>query len=409
MRKSRAYRRRCIRASVVCGLTMAVAILASLPIACFAQEPSGSSTPAPPSPDAHAGAQGTSSHAGHDGLGGVPGAHSQELLFFVSGKYTRLQGLETSVLEHTDFLPTVDIFYSRSAERFRMLAEYLVTDEEHDLERFQVGWQVSGSTRFWLGRFHQSATFWNTEHHHGQFLQTSINRPAIEEWEDLGGVLPSHTSGFLLEHQQELGEKAGLQLSFSGGLTGVLVPQQIEPYDLLNPENGHGQSMSLRAAFFPDFLGDDQIGITYAVHGLDIEPGVQLPATWNADVDKVDVTSIGLYAIWGWNQWRLSATADQVQSLPTGGLGGRRTTFVASYAQTEYRLDDKWTVFARVETTSGEEDYLELFPRYVRSQGLVGARWLIAPSHALSIELADGDLHGDRFHRIALQWSAVVP
>ena len=97
--------------------------------------------------------------AQHDA--GTPAASSlsrqHELLFFVSAKRTVDSGLDTPVFDSHDFTPTADIFYSRGADRLRMLAEYLITDDEHDLERFQVGWQLSETTRIWFGRRHWAA------------------------------------------------------------------------------------------------------------------------------------------------------------------------------------------------------------------------------------------------------------
>ena len=353
---------------------------------------------------------------GHGGHGAGPpvsqAAHKpQDLLFFVSARYTRLTDVAAPSGDG-DLTPSADIFYTRGADRFRILAEYLITDDEHDLERFQVGWQLSETTRIWLGRFHQSASYWNTEHHHGQFLQTPIYRPAMEEFEDVGGVLPSHTTGVLLEHQRKIGSEAGLQLSFSAGLTSTLAAlelQQLEPYDLLDPESGHGDSVSLRAGLFPDFLGDDQIGLAYGRHTLNVEPGVQLPAAWAPGVDEIDLTTIGLYTDWSWGKWRLAATADQVGTTPRGGLGGPHTEFVAAYAQTEYRFRKRWVAYARLEQTSGTEDYLDIFPLYVRRQSLAGAKWLVSSKHSVNIEMTSSSTQTDRFHRLSIQWSAVVP
>src|SRR5712671_4347155 len=77
----------------------------------------------------------------------------------------------------------------------KLFSEYLLSDHEGDLERLQLGWQLSDETILWIGRFHQPTSVWNHDHHHGQYLQTSITRPAIDEWEDLGGVLPQHFTG----------------------------------------------------------------------------------------------------------------------------------------------------------------------------------------------------------------------
>jgi hypothetical protein len=122
---------------------------------------------------------------------------SHDVVYFVSADATRYSEARSDYIDDIEFTPTVDVIYSRASGHFRMFGELLATDEEEELERFQLGWQLSDDTRFWLGRFHHSGTYWNTQHHHGQFLQTSITRPAIDEFEDTGGVLPMNVTGLL--------------------------------------------------------------------------------------------------------------------------------------------------------------------------------------------------------------------
>jgi hypothetical protein len=330
------------------------------------------------------------------------------LLLFISAKYVSLDELDTPVLQKDDGTPSADIFYTRSADRFRFLGEYLLTDYEADLERLQVGWQLSEKTRLWLGRFHQSASHWNTEHHHGQYLQTSISRPAIEEFEDLSGVLPSHTTGVLIERQHEIGADAGLDVSFSAGLTTVLEPNGLEPFDLLDPDGDHGNGVSLRIGFLPDFLGDDQFGFVYGRHAINVEGDVRLPASWGPGVDKFDLNLTGLYVDWNWPSWRVAAVINRVETAPGGG-GGPRSDFVASYVQTEYVFKARWIGYARLEQTAGTETYLDIFPGYIRHQALTGIKRLVGSRHAFNVEFATSELEGDRFHVISVQWSAVVP
>jgi hypothetical protein len=337
------------------------------------------------------------------------GREARDLLVFLGAKYEELGGLSSSALQDSDGTPTADFFFSRSADRFRILAEYLLTDDEHELERLQFGWQLSETTRLWLGRFHQSASHWNTEHHHGQFLQTALTRPSIEEFEDRNGVLPSHLTGLLLERQQQVGEKAGLDLSFSAGLTTVLEPQALEPFNLLDPEGGHGNGISLRIGLLPDLLGDDQFGFAYGRHDVNVLPGTQLPASWATDVDKIELEIATLYFDWVWPKWRLTATTNYVEATPRGATDGPRTDFVASYAQPEYHFNAKWIGYARVEETSGTETYLDIFPAYIRRQSLVGGKRLIGSKHAISVELATSEIADDEFDRVAVQWSAVLP
>jgi len=92
-----------------------------------------------------------------------------------------------------------DVIFGFTHGQFRVFGEYFITGDEHDLERFQVGYEVVPDTVLWLGRFHQPASAWDTEHHHGRYLQTAITRPAIENWEDEQGLIPQHITGALVE------------------------------------------------------------------------------------------------------------------------------------------------------------------------------------------------------------------
>src|SRR5437016_9605532 len=86
--------------------------------------------------------------------------------------------------EVRDEVIRADLLLSLQKGPFKLFGEFLKSDHEGDLERFQLGWQLSNDTVVWIGRFHQPTSVWNHEHHHGQYLQTSITRPSIDEWED---------------------------------------------------------------------------------------------------------------------------------------------------------------------------------------------------------------------------------
>ena len=65
-----------------------------------------------------------------------------------------------------------------------------------DLERFQIGYEFDNGIIAWMGRFHTPYGYWNTAFHHGAQIQTSIYRPKFVDFEDAGGILPAHSTGF---------------------------------------------------------------------------------------------------------------------------------------------------------------------------------------------------------------------
>ena len=129
--------------------------------------------------------------------------HDSDLLFFVSGEAVGRSGQEQRNDDQYDALGRADVLFAHNKGRWRVLAETVVSTEEVDVERLQFGFEAGESTLLWVGRFHQPASAWNTEHHHGQYLQTAITRPSIELWEDEGGLIPQHLVGALLEVIQQ--------------------------------------------------------------------------------------------------------------------------------------------------------------------------------------------------------------
>ena len=119
-----------------------------------------------------------------------------EFLLLPSAEVVGTFDRQAPVTQVEDEVLKADMLLSLQKGQFKFFAEYLLSDHEGDLERFQLGWQFSDDTVVWIGRYHQPSSVWNHEHHHGQYLQTSISRPDIDEWEDLGGILPQHVATF---------------------------------------------------------------------------------------------------------------------------------------------------------------------------------------------------------------------
>jgi len=79
---------------------------------------------------------------------------------------------------------------------FELVLEQLPDGEgKFEAERLQLGYTASDSLTLWMGRFHNSIGLWNTLFHHGANLQTSILRPRFIDFEDKGGIIPTHSVG----------------------------------------------------------------------------------------------------------------------------------------------------------------------------------------------------------------------
>ncbi|HEY7377923.1 MAG TPA: hypothetical protein VH542_04480, partial [Steroidobacteraceae bacterium] len=258
-------------------------------------------------------------------------------------------------------------------------------------------------------RFHQASSVWNHEHHHGQFLQTSITRPACENWEDDGGIIPQHFLGTLVESSWHLAGGRGLNAAVGGGLAPLLTHKGLEPFDVARPDaSKHQLGFQGRLTFLPDELGETAAGILAAHNEINWE---DQPPPQFAAVTHVDQTVVGVFGHWMSEPWMLSAVAYYVKADMVGASAAQgKDHFVTGYAQAEYEVHHEVTLFARYEDTSNADDvpYLTLFPDFVSQRAAIGVRWAIARRHALTLEIADSQTTSDHFEEYRLQWSAAL-
>ena len=86
-------------------------------------------------------------------------------------------------------------------DRVSVLAELVVeasaatTEVTTDLERLQLTYRLNDAFNISAGRYHTGIGYYNAAFHHGSYFETTIGRPRIYAFEDLGGVLPIHEVG----------------------------------------------------------------------------------------------------------------------------------------------------------------------------------------------------------------------
>ncbi len=307
---------------------------------------------------------------------------------------------------------SADVVYSYSGERLRVLGEYLLSTDESELERLQVGWSLSDSAMLWIGRFHSPASFWISEFHHGQYLQTSITRPSLEQWEDENGAAPAHVTGINLELEHALANETSLGVSVGVGLAPKFVDTELEPFDILDPRSDHGLSLSLRASYRPDMFAPVQVGLVSSWNEIDVVAGNN-PGL--VDLDRINQLTVGMYADVRWRDLRLIASAvyhDNELRYVDRRVNDR---YLLTYVQPEYSVGDNLTLFGRVDIGSNEDDslYLDFLPAFLSHRNMLGVRWDFGRHQSLTLELADTSRQGENFSHehfkeLRLQWSAVI-
>lgn len=331
---------------------------------------------------------------------------NHDFLFFLSA------GTEYNDVSHDegpqghDMVVDANFLYSYLNGNFRLLAEYAVSREESELERFQLGWQMGQKNIGWLGRFHSPGRYWNQVYHHGQYMQTSITRPVTDQFEDDAGFLPTHVSGLMFESSIQPETASGYEFAVSVGAGPVIGDNQLVPFDLLDTESSNGAAADMRIGFVPNQLGDDQVGLTFSRYELEVNGNVQAELQ---GLERVEQYTIGAYIDWRWADWRLLTNVIRVINEMSRTTFSDTDSFVAGYLQAEYSPNDRLTFFGRLEgtTDSRSSSYIALFPNSITDRRLVGIRFDYAPRNALTVEVSDAQTTLEEFGQAMFQWSTV--
>jgi len=336
-----------------------------------------------------------------------------ELLLFTGIDTFNTSDESTPLVADSFERASIDILYSYSSERFRFLAEYLWASDESELERLKAGLQWNEDTMVWFGRIHTTSKHWTSEYHHGQFLQTSITRPSLEQWEDESGPIPSHVTGISIEHDRNKNSGGSFSYALSAGLAPRFEDHELMPFDMLDPRSCFGESINLKIAYRPEIFSPMQAGILLGWNDINVDAPLN-PLL--ADVSSIDQLTVGVFADWQWDDWRVIADAVYFDNKLHFSDREERDDFVLSYVQAEYLASDNWTVFARTDNGFGEDrsPYLRSLPRFIAHRHMLGARWDFAKFQSLKFEVADTSAQGDaadhyHFKETRLQWSAVFP
>lgn len=329
-----------------------------------------------------------------------------DLLLFPSVTATH-QSVTDAELADKRFLPAVDIFYSTEYTQTFFLAEYLASSYENELERLQFGWHILPGKTLWIGRFHNAISFWNTQTHHGDFLQTSLTRPSIANYEDEYGPLPAHISGFLIESARTAGDS---EINYTAGIgIGPTYNSTLRPLDLLNPQHPGKVAASLRLGYHPEVGNPDQIGAALGYAHIPVKNIVQI----NEVRQSIFSTFLNIEK----NKFHLIGELFVFQNR-VSGLGSTSTfTTVSAYLQPEYKFGEnsRTTIFGRMESTpNAEKDkYLTLFPEFSRSQAILGFRFDLTSSQAIKVEAGRShrlDIRAPtHINFISAQWSMILP
>ena len=322
---------------------------------------------------------------------------SQYLLFPHVGANFRSELADDSLLDSDDYKYGVGIFATAEYQKLLFLGELLLAKDEQEIERLQLGFRL-GDSKVWLGRFHNPIGYWNAQFHHGSYLETSISRPAIANFEDDDGVLPMHLTGLLIEGVMEHDEQGlGYSLAVAAGPE---LSDELEALDVLSGSGSRDLSLTLNLFHEPRIYSPTRYGLYINYN--------EIPAA-SRGFDEIRQINAGVYGNWESRNWRLIGSTFYVDNRLQQLNGELADNFYGGYFQAEYSRDDRWTIFGRVEATFGDENdpYLALIPQHITDRILGGVRLDAFDRHAFKLEISGNRTQGDKFGQFMLQWDAM--
>ncbi len=113
---------------------------------------------------------------------------------------------------------------SKVTDRLSFLGETVFEFDEAsssfvvDVERVIAQYALDDHFRLAAGKVHTPLGYWSNAYHHGLVMQPTISRPQTVEFEDDGGLLPTHTVGALFSGRDLSPAHIGFDLMVGNGL-----------------------------------------------------------------------------------------------------------------------------------------------------------------------------------------------
>jgi hypothetical protein len=201
-----------------------------------------------------------------------------------------------------------------------------------EVERSIIRFEQNDHLKVSFGRYHTPINYWNTQFHHGSWLQTTISRPEMVQFG--GSLLPVHFVGALAEGSFAAD---GLNLHYSSGVGNGRSSVISRGGDF--GDNNNFKAWLVNAYATPDKLYGLQIGAS--LYRDKIDPNIGLPAReW---IESAHIV---------WNKENPEFIAEFSNISHTAVGTGHVSNTQAWYAQLAYRLSGNlraWKPYYRYE------------------------------------------------------------
>lgn len=293
-----------------------------------------------------------------------------------------------------------DMTYSMAYKKLRLINEVFVSDHEIDIERLQFGYELSDTSVLWIGRFHVPIGYWNAQYHHSLHLQTSVHRPAILEFEDEGGPLSNHMTGFLMSNNYLFNDgNIGFHLALG---TAPMLDEKLVSWGTSDKKDQHKLKTSGLIYWQPDELDPTQYGLSLGYSEIQ---------STNTNLGLINQTVVSVYSHNDWQAVRLTSEAYYVNNNPSKKTNFSNDSFSAVYAHLEYDFLPKWTIYGRIERgiDTNNNSYLSTLGHDSLDRNLVGVRYDFTRRQAFSCEIPQLDFGHDAQTHMSIQWTGMFP
>jgi len=262
-----------------------------------------------------------------------------------------------------------DLFLSsRLSENLSVLAELVFHFEEErdeeflEVERLTLKYAPADEIGLTVGRVHTAIGYWNHTYHHGRWLQTTISRPDIFSFEDMGGILPVHATGLEAAGLLDLG---GMDVQY---FVGVFNGRGKSLREIQNASDANdSKALNLQLCLFPDPIPGLQLGLTGYVDAFPEDP---LSEDRLGEMDERILMGHLVFADRG-----LELLFELAHVSHEEDATARRFDTLGLYAQGAYQIG-RWTPYVRLDHIDlDEEDPLFSHPQVDLERLTVGVRW----------------------------------
>jgi hypothetical protein len=259
----------------------------------------------------------------------------------------------------------VDLFLTSHITPKMMVLSEIVFSEgdnqefETDVERMLLKYDANDYLKMSFGRYHTATSYYNSVFHHGNWLQTAVDRPLIVEFADHGGLLPSQAVGASATGAIPSGS-LGLNYNLEYG-TGDTVRPLINQPDPPEIDEENGNHVSAGLFFKPDWLPGLDVGGNFYHDRLNPE-GTPL---------HIRQTIASFHAVYTSPRFELLSEGFFIQHK-LQGLNQTLNT-PAFYALISHKLGTQWRPYFRyqyVNASSSSPLYADVSLRHGPSAGI---------------------------------------